>query len=166
MIILISTKATICEWSWTTRGIEWQIAMWCSQTHKHSRGQKFSFICWICPLWVGVPYVHRVVQRCLQISVSWWEIFQKSRNSGVNSLSNKRKAKLYSNKYTLPFTEGKHWLVSEGHVHQMFNVFCPYTEFTKYTSVKCEVGLCITCCKNYHINLCCELFSSRKECLQ
>jgi hypothetical protein len=57
-------------------------------------------------------------------------------------------------------------LVSEGHVDQMLHVFCTQTEFTKYTRVKCKVGLCITSCKDYHITLCCELFSSTKECLQ
>ena len=111
MIILISTKATICAWSQATRGIEWQIAAW--WTHTHSSGQRFSFICWISPFWVDVPHVHLVVQRCLEISQSLDEkFFSKAGTVGWNHFPTRgRPTSTATNIYCLSQRRNNDWLV-------------------------------------------------------
>jgi hypothetical protein len=99
-------------WSWATRGIEWQTAVWCS--HTHSRGQKFSFICWICPLWVSVPYIHCVVRRCLEISQSLGE--KSFRKAGtvewIRSPTRGRLNSTATNIYCLSQRGNNDWLVT------------------------------------------------------
>ena len=105
-------------WSWATRGIDWQklcdaYTHTHTHTHTHLRGQTFSFICWICPLWVGVSYAHCVVQRCLEISVSWWEIFQKSAGTvgWTHSPTRGRPNSAATNIYCLSQRGNNDWLV-------------------------------------------------------